>query len=121
LDRISDHCSSAPRIICTRETAALHAQRKRAREAVTLDFHVPHECGDATIELLPAGHTLGSAVESGASKIYTVHGAPGFAAHLRSIGLDAEHLAAHPNKPDEVRSRPLAVASLSDQYALELA
>lgn len=312
----SDHCSSAPRIICTRETAALHAQRKRAREAVTLDFHVPHECGDATIELLPAGHTLGSAmalirsedgtlvytgdyklrhnpfsppatiprcdvlvmectfgsplyrfppdeellarlfafideslamrrtpvvlayslgkgqealyhltrrgydvlvkeptatlcdlhvelgygfpgpgtwerfapellpgrvvvatpgwkkdpaadiprartvqltgwgcsprarymyrhcdlvlpisdhadfddlvrtaVESGASKIYTVHGGPGFAAHLRLIGLDAEHLAAHPNKPDEVRSRsrPLAVASLSDQYALELA
>ena len=58
----SDHCSSAPRIICTRETAALHAKRKRAREAVTLDFHQPFACGDATIELLPAGHTLGSAM-----------------------------------------------------------
>ena len=58
----SDHCTSAPRIICTRETAALHAKRKRAREAVTLDFHAPFRCGDATIELLPAGHTLGSAM-----------------------------------------------------------
>lgn len=58
----SDHCSSAPRIICTRETAALHARRKRVRETVTLDFHRPFPCGDATIELLPAGHTLGSAM-----------------------------------------------------------
>lgn len=58
----SDHCSSAPRIICTRETAALHARRKRAREAITLDFHQPFTCGEATLELLPAGHTLGSAM-----------------------------------------------------------
>lgn len=58
----SDHCSSAPRIICTRETAALHARRKREREVVTLDFHRPYACGDATIELQPAGHTLGSAM-----------------------------------------------------------
>ncbi|MEX2325813.1 MAG: MBL fold metallo-hydrolase, partial [Gemmatimonadaceae bacterium] len=58
----SDHCSSAPRIICTRETAALHARRKRAREAVTLDFHQPFTCDDASIELLPAGHALGSAM-----------------------------------------------------------
>ena len=37
-----------------------------------------------------------TATESGARKVYTVHGAPHFAAHLRSIGLDAEHLAEHP-------------------------
>ncbi|MGI8618483.1 MAG: hypothetical protein ACR2L6_05265 [Gemmatimonadaceae bacterium] len=58
----ADHCSSAPRIICTRETAALHARRKRTRETVTLDFHQPSACGEATLELLPAGHTLGSAM-----------------------------------------------------------
>lgn len=58
----SDHCSSAPRIICTRETAALHARRKRVREVVELGFHQPFACADATIELLPAGHALGSAM-----------------------------------------------------------
>lgn len=67
----SDHCSSAPRIICTRETAVLHAKRRRARrEAVMLDFHQPFNCGEATIELLPAGHTLGSAM----AKIETERG-----------------------------------------------
>jgi Cft2 family RNA processing exonuclease len=43
-----------------------------------------------------------TAVESGASKIYTVHGMPGFSAHLRSLGLDAEHLAEHPNTATDV-------------------
>jgi Cft2 family RNA processing exonuclease len=38
-----------------------------------------------------------TARESGASKIYTTHGPPSFAARLRSLGLDAEHLAEHPN------------------------
>ena len=37
-----------------------------------------------------------TATESGASKVFTVHGTPRFAAHLRSIGIDAEHLAEHP-------------------------
>ena len=37
-----------------------------------------------------------TARESGARKVYTVHGMPGFAAHLRSLGIDAEHLAEHP-------------------------
>lgn len=37
-----------------------------------------------------------TARESGAAKVYTVHGAPRFAAHLRSIGIDAEHLGAQP-------------------------
>ncbi|MEX1186287.1 MAG: hypothetical protein WEA80_06835 [Gemmatimonadaceae bacterium] len=249
----SDHCSSAPRIICTRETAALHARRKRKKEAVTLDFHQPFTCGDATIELLPAGHTLGSAmamirsekgtlvytgdyklrdnpfsplalvpkcdvlvkeptaalcdlhvelgypfpgpgtwerfspellpgrvvlatpgwnkhpaadiprartvqltgwacnprarymyghcdlvlpisdhadfddlvrtaVESGATKIYTVHGSPVFAAHLRAMELDAEHLAGHPNNVGASRrvSSPVTTASVPIQYSLDL-
>lgn len=37
-----------------------------------------------------------TARESGARKVYTVHGGPRFAAHLRSLGIDAEHLAEHP-------------------------
>jgi len=41
-----------------------------------------------------------TAVESGARKIYTVHGHDGLAAHLRSLGIDAEHLADHPNEVD---------------------
>ena len=42
-----------------------------------------------------------TARESGASKVYTVHGAPRFAAHLRAIGIDAEHLAEHPQSAME--------------------
>ncbi|MDX2182689.1 MAG: MBL fold metallo-hydrolase [Gemmatimonadaceae bacterium] len=34
--------------------------------------------------------------ESGARTIYTVHGTPTFAAHLRAMGIHATHLAAHP-------------------------
>lgn len=41
-----------------------------------------------------------TAVESGASKVYTVHGHAGLAAHLRTLGIDAEHLADHPNEID---------------------
>ena len=33
---------------------------------------------------------------SGAERIITMHGAPKFAAHLRELGLNAEHLAHHP-------------------------
>jgi Cft2 family RNA processing exonuclease len=35
--------------------------------------------------------------ESGAERIITMHGAPKFAAHLRELGLNAEHLAHHPS------------------------
>jgi putative mRNA 3-end processing factor len=38
-----------------------------------------------------------TATESGAQKVYTVHGTPKFAEHLRTLGIDAEHLAEHPN------------------------
>ena len=37
-----------------------------------------------------------TATESGARKVWTVHGLPRFAEHLRSLGIDAEHLAEHP-------------------------
>ncbi|AHG88822.1 DNA ligase I, ATP-dependent Dnl1 [Gemmatirosa kalamazoonensis] len=37
-----------------------------------------------------------TATESGARKVYTVHGLHKFAEHLRSLGIDAEHLADHP-------------------------
>jgi hypothetical protein len=36
------------------------------------------------------------ATESGAKRIITMHGLPKFAATLREMGLDAEHLAHHP-------------------------
>ena len=46
-----------------------------------------------------------TATESGARKVYTVHGLPKFAEHLRSLGIDAEHLVDHPHdqeqEPDE--------------------
>ena len=58
----SDHCSSAPRIICTRETAAFHALRHRRCEPVIVDFRQQFVVGSATIELFPASHTLGSAM-----------------------------------------------------------
>ncbi|MGZ8471330.1 MAG: MBL fold metallo-hydrolase [Gemmatirosa sp.] len=57
-----DHCSDAARILCTRETAALHAARRGARETLTLPFGEPARIGDATVTLLPAGHALGSAM-----------------------------------------------------------
>jgi Cft2 family RNA processing exonuclease len=41
-----------------------------------------------------------TAVESGARTVYTVHGHDALAAHLRTLGIDAEHLADHPNEVD---------------------
>ena len=38
-----------------------------------------------------------TAVDSGASRVYTTHGPPSFAAYLRGIGIDATHVAEHPN------------------------
>ena len=58
----SDHCSSAPRIVCTRETAELHRRRRGVREVVTLGFGQQLPLQNATLELMPAGHTLGSAM-----------------------------------------------------------
>jgi Cft2 family RNA processing exonuclease len=73
----SDHCSSAPRIVCTPETAELH-RRRRQRGSSTftpLGWGERLPLRDATLELTPAGHTLGSAmavVRSGAGTlVYT--------------------------------------------------
>jgi putative mRNA 3-end processing factor len=58
----SDHCSNAARIVCTRETAALHPRRRPGSETVTLRYGERIEVDSATIELTSAGHTLGSAM-----------------------------------------------------------
>ena len=58
-----------------------------------------------------------TATESGARHIYTVHGPAHFAAHLRTLGLRAEHLADHPQmekESDEV------AAPARDQFDLGL-
>lgn len=58
----SDHCSSAPRIVCTRETAELHRRRRGVKEVLTLAFGEQLPLRNATLQLTPAGHTLGSAM-----------------------------------------------------------
>lgn len=58
----SDHCSEAERIICTPETAALHAARRGSRSAVALSFGDTMRCGDADLVLHPAAHCLGAAM-----------------------------------------------------------
>jgi Cft2 family RNA processing exonuclease len=57
-----DHCSEASRIVCTRETAALHAARRGARETVVLGYGERARIGRAEVTLVPAGHALGSAM-----------------------------------------------------------
>lgn len=42
------------------------------------------------------GELVRTAVESGARKVWTVHGPASFAGELRALGVDAEHLAEHP-------------------------
>ena len=42
---------------------------------------------------------------SGAQRIITMHGAPKFAAHLRELGLNAEHLAHHPGSAQGDKSK----------------
>lgn len=58
----SDHCSSAPRIVCTRETAAFHTLRHRRSEPTIVDFRQQIPMGNGSLELFPASHTLGSAM-----------------------------------------------------------
>ena len=43
--------------------------------------------------------------ESGAARIITMHGAPKFAASLRDLGLNAEHLAQHPSGKSATQSK----------------
>jgi Cft2 family RNA processing exonuclease len=64
-----------------------------------------------------------TATESGASKVYTVHGPASFSAHLRAIGLDAEHLADHPQDAgaaDEDAPPVRGKAEAAGQLGLEL-
>lgn len=53
-----------------------------------------------------------TATESGASRVYTTHGPASFAHHLRAIGIDALHVAEHPNDAgtDEETGAPEGVA-----------
>lgn len=49
---------------------------------------------------------------SGAQRIITMHGAPKFAAHLRELGLHAEHLAEHPSQASGKRAVKKAATSV---------
>ena len=64
-----------------------------------------------------------TARESGARRIYTVHGPEQFAGRLRALGLPAEHLAAHPQDfcdDDEGDPSVAAPLPLPDQGSLDL-
>lgn len=58
----SDHCSKADRIVCTPETAALHAARRGRRDTLVLPLGEVVRCGNADIVLHSAGHCLGAAM-----------------------------------------------------------
>jgi Cft2 family RNA processing exonuclease len=62
-----------------------------------------------------------TAVESGASKVYTVHGHNGLARHLCKMGIDADHLADHPsfNELGEDEPLPTRPRRDDDQHSLE--
>jgi Cft2 family RNA processing exonuclease len=61
-----------------------------------------------------------TARESGARQIYTVHGPETFAGRLRALGLNAEHLATHPQDFGEDEERPAAAVPPPDQHSLDL-
>jgi Cft2 family RNA processing exonuclease len=60
-----------------------------------------------------------TARESGARRIYTVHGPETFAGRLRALGMNAEHLAAHPQDFGDEEG-PAPSAALPDQHSLDL-
>lgn len=54
--------------------------------------------------------------ESGAERIITMHGAPKFAATLRELGFNAEHLAPHPGSaPSKTKRRTKKAATAVEQ------
>jgi len=68
---------------------------------------------------------LQMAIESGASRIYTVHGHDGLAKHLRSMGIHAEHLMEHPSFSELTEDEPSPVRPVrrprhDDQRLLDL-
>ena len=57
--------------------------------------------------------------ESGAQRIITMHGAPKFAAILRELGFNAEHLAHHPGATDKKKRAPKKAATAINQSLFE--
>ena len=60
-----------------------------------------------------------TARESGARKVWTVHGPASFAALLRSLGFDAEHLAEHPQSAGEEHRAATRAATRDGELPLE--
>jgi Cft2 family RNA processing exonuclease len=58
----ADHCSKADRIVCTPETAALHAARRGPREALVIPYDTPTRVDGAEVVLHSAAHCLGAAM-----------------------------------------------------------
>jgi putative mRNA 3-end processing factor len=58
----ADHCTRADHIVCTPETAALHAARRGPRSAIVVPYDTPTRVGDAEIVLHSAAHCLGAAM-----------------------------------------------------------
>ncbi len=98
----------APRVLLTTPATRMSAmvQRLPAKRIVYLTGWAYHPGAfniykDCDLVLPYSDHAdfdelVRTAVESGASRVYTVHGPPSFSQHLRSIGIEAEHLANHP-------------------------
>lgn len=62
-----------------------------------------------------------TARESGARRIYTVHGPERFAERLRALGLPAEHVGAHPQDLCDDEDDPaFEVVAAPDQHSLDL-
>ena len=61
-----------------------------------------------------------TARESGARKVYTTHGPASFAGHLRSLGIDAEHLAEHPNDAGAECADEEPIVAPNGQFGLKL-
>lgn len=77
----SDHARRHEQIIATPATISLMAQRHRKLNAIRLDYYQKYSINDFSIELLPAGHMLGSAQilieRNGTRLIYTGDFKPG--------------------------------------------
>ncbi|MEP6692313.1 MAG: MBL fold metallo-hydrolase [Gemmatimonadaceae bacterium] len=58
----ADHCTEADHIVCTPDTAALHHARRGVRNAFTIPLGGTARFHDTDVELLSAGHALGSAM-----------------------------------------------------------
>lgn len=71
----TDHLRNHKRVLATPPTARFHRLRRHRSEVLTLDFNQPIEVEGYRVELLPAGHILGSAQilveKDGTSLLYT--------------------------------------------------